>query len=51
MAPHLSPAEQDLALSGLATGNTASQLFAMVAKERVARGMAMVNISELLART
>ena len=37
MAPHLSPAEQDLAFSGLAAGKTASQMFAMVAKKRFAR--------------
>ena len=45
MAPRWSPAEQDLALSGLAAGKTASQIFAMVAKKRVARGVAMVNIT------
>ena len=45
MAPHLSPAEQDLALSGLAAGKTASQIYAMAAKKRVARGVAMVNIT------
>ena len=45
MAPRWSPAEQDLALSGLAAGKTASQIFAMVAKKRIARGVAMVNIT------
>ena len=45
MAPHLSLAEQDLALTGLATGKTASQIFDMVAKKRAARGVAMVNIT------
>ena len=45
MAPHLSLAEQDLALSGLTAGKTASQIFAMVTKKRVARGVAMVNIT------
>ena len=45
MAPHLSLAEQDLALSGFTAGKTTSQIFAMVAKKRVARGVAMVNIT------
>ena len=45
MAPHLSPAEQDFALSGLAAGKTAPQIFAMLAKKRVARGVDMVNIT------
>ena len=45
MAPHLSPAEQDFALSGLAARKTAPQIFAMLAKKRVARGVDMVNIT------
>ena len=45
MAPHLSPAEQDLALSGLTSGKTTSQIFAMVAKKRFVCAVAMVNIT------
>ena len=47
MAPHLSPAEQGLSLSGLTAGMTASQIFAMVAKKRFARGAAMLTIPVL----
>ena len=45
----MSPAEQDLALSGLTAGKTTSQIFAMVAKKRSARGTAMVNITVIRA--
>ena len=47
MAPHLSLAEQDLALSSFTAGQTTSDIFASIAKKRAARSVDMVNITAL----
>ena len=50
MAPHLSLVEQVLVLSAFAAGQTASEIFASVAKKRAARSMDMWDM-ECVAAT
>ena len=45
MAPHLSPAEQDILLDAHASGKTTTEAFAVLQKRRARAGTPMVNVT------